>query len=204
MRSTVVLNFKSLPQAQVAEFAANVIDKMSNDAQFISLMPQVGVLKTVYEAYQVAVSKSNDGGKSATLEKNNKLDELKYQLSSVARYVDVLANERESVVWAAGYETRKKAVPVTALSTPTNLVATNVELIGAANLSWGSVLGTTIYAIERRVKGTEIWFNGEYRSACSATIEDLDSNVTIEFRVIAINGTGIKSNWSQFVEVLVS
>ena len=109
MRSTVVLNFKSLPQAQVAEFAANVIDKMSNDPQFISLMPQVGVLKTVYEAYQVAVSKSNDGGKSATLEKNNKLDELKYQLSSVARYVDVLANERESVVWAAGYETRKKA-----------------------------------------------------------------------------------------------
>ena len=204
MRSTVVLNFKSLPQAQVAEFAANVIDKMSNDPQFISLMPQVGVLKTVYEAYQVAVSKSNDGGKSATLEKNNKLDELKYQLSSVARYVDVLANERESVVWAAGYETRKKAVPVTALSTPTNLVATNVELIGAANLSWGSVLGTTIYAIERRVKGTEIWFNGEYRSACSATIEDLNSNVTIEFRVIAINGTGIKSNWSQFVEVLVS
>ena len=204
MKSIIVLNFKGFPQAQVAEFAANVIEKMSNDAQFANFMPQVGVLKTIYEAYQSAVSNANDGGKSTTLEKNNKLDELKYQLSSLARQVDVLANERESVAWAAGYETRKKAVPVTALSTPTKLEATNVELVGAANLSWGSVLGTTIYAIERRVKGTEIWFNGEYRSACSATIEDLDSNVMVEFRVIAINGTGIKSNWSQSVEVLVS
>ena len=204
MKSIIVLTFKSLPQAQVAEFAANVIEKMSNDAQFTSLMPQVGVLKSIYEAYQLAVSKANDGGKSATLEKNNKLDELKFQLSSVARSVDVLANERETVIWAAGYETRKKAVPVTSLSTPTNLVATNVELIGAANLSWGSVLGTTIYAVERRVKGTEIWFNGDYRSGCSAQIEDLDSNVIFEFRVIAIHGTGIKSNWSQSIEVLVS
>ena len=204
MRSTIVLNFKSLPQAQLAEFAANVIEKMSNDAQFTSLMPQVGVLKTIYEAYQAAVTKANDGGKSATLEKNNKLDELRYQLSSVARQVDVLANERESVVWAAGYETRKKAVPVTALSTPTKLVATNNELLGVANLSWGSVASTTIYAIERRVKGTEIWSNGDYRSGCSADIEGLDSNVMVEFRVIAIHGTGIKSNWSQSVEVLVS
>ena len=204
MRGTIVLTFKSLPQAQLAEFAANVIDKMSNDIQFTNLMPQVGVLKTVYEGYQAAVLKSNDGGKSATLDKNNKLDELKYQLSSVARYVDVLANERESVVWAAGYETRKKAVTVTALSTPTKLTATNAELNGVANLSWGSVASATIYAIERRIKGTEIWFNGEYRGGCSAEIENLDSNVMVEFRVIAIHSTGIKSNWSQSVEVLVS
>ena len=66
MKSSVVFTFKTLPQAEKAEFAANVITKMTADPQFVSLLPQVETLKTAYEAYQAAVSKASDGGKIAT------------------------------------------------------------------------------------------------------------------------------------------
>lgn len=204
MKSSIVLTFKLLPQAEKAVFAANVIAKMSADPQFVSLLPQVDHLKTAYEAYQVAATKASDGGKSATLEKNTKLEDLVYQLSTVARYVDVLADESEAVVLAAGFETRKKPVAVTSLNTPTKLEASNAEKKGSAYLSWASVAGANMYAIEKRVKGTDAWHNGDYRGGKSAVLEGLESNAIIEFKVMAIHISGIKSNWSQPVEVLVS
>ena len=108
MKSSVVFTFKTLPQAQKAEFTANVIAKMTANPQFVSLLPQVEILKTAYEAFQLAATKANDGGKSATLDKNTKLEEMVYQLSTVARYVDVLANESEAVALAAGFVTRDR------------------------------------------------------------------------------------------------
>ena len=204
MKSSVVFTFKTLPQAQKAEFTANVIAKMTANAQFVSLLPQVEILKTAYEAYQVAATKANDGGKSATLDKNTKLEEMVYQLSTVARYVDVLANESEAVALAAGFATRKKAESVTSLSTPTILEVVNAEKKGSASLTWEAVAGATIFAIERRVRGSEEWRNGDYRGGKSAILEGLESNVVIEFKVMAIHLSGIKSNWSQPMEVLVS
>ncbi len=204
MKSSVVFTFKLFPQAEKAEFAANVITKMTNDPQFVSLLPQVENLKTAYEAYQVAASKASDGGKSATLEKNAKLEDMMYQLSTVARYVDVLANEREAIVLDAGFETRKKPTAVTSLTTPTQLEVANAEKDGSVFLSWAAVAGANMYAIEKRVKGTEEWRNGDYRGGRSATLEGLESNVVIEFKVLAIHNSGIKSNWSQPVQVLVS
>ena len=47
MKSSVVFTFKLLPQAEKAEFAANVITKMTADPQFVSLLPQVENLKGV-------------------------------------------------------------------------------------------------------------------------------------------------------------
>ena len=204
MKSSVVYSFKSLPQAELSEFAANVIAKMTQDPQFVGLKPQVDALKAAYDLYQVAASNAKDGGKIATLEKNDRLEVLVFELSTVARYVDVLANESELVVLAAGFNVRKKATPVTELATPTNVIAKNLEQNGVARLSWAAVEGSTIYAIERRTKGTESWRNGDYRGGISAQLEGLEINTTFEFRIMAIHSTGIKSNWSQPAEVLIS
>ena len=204
MKSSVVFTFKSLPQAEKAEFTANVIAKMTANPQFISLLPQVEILKSVYDAYQAAASKASDGGRSATLDKNAKLEDMIYQLATVARYVDVLANESEGIVLAAGFATRKKPVAVTSLNTPTILEAINTEKKWSASLTWESVTGADMYAIQKRVKGTEEWLNGDYRGGKSAILDGLESNVIIEFMVRAIHNSGIKSNWSQPIEVLVS
>ena len=204
MKSSVVYTFKSLPQAEKAEFTANVIAKMTANPQFVSLLPQVEVLKTAYEAFQVAAAKASDGGRSATLDKNAKLEDMIYQLATVARYVDVLANESEGIVLAAGFATRKKPVAVTSLNTPTILEAINAEKKGSASLTWEAVVGANMYAIQKRVKGTEEWVNGDYRGGKSAILDGLESNVIIEFMVRAIHNSGIKSNWSQPMEVLVS
>ena len=115
-----------------------------------------------------------------------------------------MANESEAVVLAAGFETRKKPTAVTSLTTPTQLEIANEEKNGSVYLSWSAVAGANMYAIEKRVKGTEEWRNGDYRGGKSAILEGLESNVVIEFKVMAIHNSGIKSNWSQPVQVLVS
>jgi hypothetical protein len=204
MKSTIVLSFKSLSQAELGEFADTVIKKMALDPQFTPLKPQMITLKTAYDAYQIAAFNAKDGGKSATFEKNNKLEDLIFQLSTIARHVDVLANENEAVVMAAGFKTRKKPESVTELATPTNILAKNVEQKGVVRLSWGVVTGATLYAIEKRVKGTEEWRNGDYRGGQNAQLEGLESNTLVELKVMALHSSGIKSNWSQLVEVLVS
>ena len=118
--------------------------------------------------------------------------------------MDVLANESEAIVLAAGFATRKKPVAVTSLTTPTQLQIANEEKDGSVYLSWAAVSGADMYAIEKRVKGSEEWRNGDYRGGRSAVLEGLESNVVIEFKVLAIHNSGIKSNWSQPVQVLVS
>ena len=67
MKSSVVFTFKLLPQAQKAEFTANVIAKMTANPRFVSLLPRIEILKTAYETYRVAAANARGGGKSATL-----------------------------------------------------------------------------------------------------------------------------------------
>jgi hypothetical protein len=102
------------------------------------------------------------------------------------------------------FNTRKKPESITELATPTNILAKNVEQKGVVRLSWEVVTGATLYAIEKWVKGTEEWRNGDYRGGQSALLQGLESNAVIEFKVMALHPKGIKSNWSQMVEVLVS
>jgi hypothetical protein len=204
MKSNVVLSFKRQTQAEQAAFTNDVINKMTKDAQFVSLTPQVEELKKRYDAFQIAASNAVNGGKLTTMEKDDKLADMLFQLTLVARLVDVLANENEAVILAAGFDVRKKATPVTELSTPTDVKATNVERSGAVKLTWKAVEGATIYGIERREKGTDVWRNGDYCASRSKIIEGLTINAQSEFMIRAISGTGIKSDWSQVVEVLVS
>jgi hypothetical protein len=47
-----------------------------------------------------------------------------------------------------------------------------------------------------------IW--GNYRGSQNAQLEGLESNTLMELKAMALHTSGIKSNWSQLVEVLVS
>ena len=70
-------------------------------------------------------------------------------------------------------------------------------------LSWVVVAGANMYAIEKRMKGTEEWRKDDYLGGRSAVLKNLESKVIIEFKVLANHNSGIKSNWSKPVQVLV-
>lgn len=205
MLKIISLDFKRLPQADLAQFANNVINCMTKDEQFITLKPFVDTLKADYDAFTTAVSNAVNGGTILIREKNRKMDDLKAELETVAIQVEALANENEDMVEAAGYKVRETPKPITELVPPTALTVLNVsDKSGAVKLSWKPTPGAVTYGIERLYAGETTWQNGDYSTGSSTVITDLKPGSQITFHLRAIGTKGKKSGWSQEVTVWVS
>ncbi len=205
MKSIVVMSYKKLPQSELATFTNNVVLRMTTNPIFASLSAPVAELKIQLVRFQESLSQAVNGGKVNTLHKDTCKAAMLDQLDSVARQLDVLSNEVEAVVLAAGFEVRKTPVAITEIAAPTGLIANDIKgRTGEVYLTWSPVPGSAIFGIQRRKKGDEIWQNGDYSTASNITLKGLPSGATMEFQVVTKATKGISSDWSQTVEVLVS
>ena len=204
MKKIVSLSFKRYGDADVAQFATNVVNRMKVDPQFISLMPQVEVLHVCDTAFDLAVSNAIHGGTQLTKEKNRKGDELKNQLEVVAIYIEAMAKENEDLVLAAGYEVKKPSEPITDITDPTALKVVNEDRSGSVKLSWDTVVGAINYGIERKIGEGAVWQNGDYSSAKSTVITGLPPGTYVSFQVRAYARKGMVSGWSQEIGIWVS
>jgi hypothetical protein len=204
MKKIVSLSFKKYGEAELAQFATNVVNRMKADPQFVSLMPHVEVLSACDTAFDLAVSNALLGGTQLTKEKNRKMEELKNQLEVVAIYIEGLAKENEDVVLAAGYEVKKAAEPITDINEPTALKVMNEDRSGSVKVSWETVAGAINYGVERKIGDSGVWQNGDYSSAKSTVITGLPPGSYVSFQVRAYARKGLVSGWSQEVGVWVS
>ena len=207
MKCVVLFSFKKLPQAEMGVFTNNVILKMTADAQFSTLMVYVTALKTLYEAFQVALANASDGGKINTLVKNTKLKEMVNQLDLVARHVSLFANGDRAIILAAGLipSTSEQAPPITVLLPPVSLEGFNAEgRTGVASLKWPKVEGASFYEPQACKKGTDVWVNCPTTGALKTDVTGLEANTLHLLRVVARTISGVVSDPSPVVEVLVS
>jgi hypothetical protein len=204
MKKIVSLSFKKYGEADLAQFATNVVNRMSADPQFASLKPHVELLSLCDTAFDLAVSNALHGGTQLTKEKNRKMEELKNQLEVVAIFIEGLAQENEDVVLAAGYEVKKAGESITDITEPTGLKVINVDRSGSVKLKWEAVPGAINYGIERKIGDNPVWQNGDYSSAKSVVIPGLPPGAYVSFQVRAYARKGMVSDWSQEVGVHVS
>ena len=205
MGKLISLSFKKYNQAEVAQFANNVINSMTKDAQFITLKPFVDDLNADYGAFTTAVTNAIYGGTLLIREKNRKMADLNAELETVANQVEALANGNEDVIEAAGYQVRIPNKPITELIAPIGLTVLNVsDKSGAVKLSWKPTPGAVNYGIERLYAGETVWQNGDYSTASTIIITDLKPGSQITFHLRALGTKNKKSGWSQEVTVWVS
>ena len=205
MGKLISLSFKKYNQAEVAQFANNVINSMTKDAQFITLKPFVDNLSADYEAFATAVTNAIYGGTLLIREKNRKMADLNAELETVANQVEALANGNEDIIESAGYEVRIPNKPITVLTAPIDVTVLNVsDKSGAVKLSWKPTLGAVNYGIERLYAGETVWQNGDYSTASTIIITDLKPGSQITFHLRALGTKNKKSGWSQEVTVWVS
>ena len=205
MTKLINLSFKRYNQAELAQFANNVINSMTKDAQFITLKPFVDALSADYDAFTTAVSNAIYGGTLLIREKNRKMDDLIAELETVSFQVEALANGNEDIIEEAGYQVRIPNKPITELVPPAGLTVLNVsDKSGAVKLSWKPTPGAVTYGIERLYAGDTNWQNGDYSTGSSTVITDLKPGSQITFHLRAIGTKGKKSGWSQEVTVWVS
>ena len=207
MKSVVLFSFKKLPQGELGLFVNNVITKMTADAQFLTLMVYVQALKVLYDAFQVAMVNAADGGKLNTLAKDTKKKEMVDQLELVARYVNILANGDSAVILTAGLvpSSNERTPPVTVLLPPASLEGSNVGgRTGVASLKWPKVEGAKFYEPQVCKKDTNVWVSYPTSGALKTDVTGLEANTLYLFRVVACTVSGVVSDPSPVVEVLVS
>lgn len=198
-------SFKRMKDADLFTFAGGVVQRITTDPQFVSLKPQADALKTAYDAYSISLSVAKMGGKDRLMERDARRANLILELDIVAKSVDVLSRGDEGIQMDAGFETRKAVISKTnSVQTPPSFSVLNTERTGEVRLSWQTVEGALVYAIEQRLKGETVWKNGEYTSKREIVLSDYEPGQYIEFRIRTLGRGELKSDWTSVVGVWVA
>ena len=204
----VSMSFKKGTESAKGAFASKVYQSMSSNVLFASCKPQVDELKTVLDALQIAAANAKNGGRDRIAEKNKCLDAVIAQLTILANMVTVIADGREEIIWASGFETQEAAAAaakVTYLPAPENFKVLNVDQSGVVKMSWSPVKDARMYGIKHMVGDDNVWQNGDYSSTPKETVlSGYEPGTKVTFQVQAIGDTGVKSDFSSAVFVWVS
>ena len=208
MKNIFLGAFKQLPQDSLNTYAKNVVELMTTDPLFTSLSPAVAALKTVRNAYSVALTNNVTGGQITTIAKNNCKISLLNQLTNVALMVEILANGDPAIILAAGFDLIRVRKSYSSLDAPDVLKVTNETAPGLVTVELVKVEGATNYGIEKRIVTAEnpegVWVNGQYSSALKFELTGLTSGETYQLRFRSLGNKGLVSIWSAIQEVFVS
>jgi hypothetical protein len=195
----VSLSFKKLPQGELTSFVNNVVQRMTENAAFVALKPQVDELKAKLDAFNIALSNAALGGKDRTADKNDCLVAMINQLTVVARLIEIMPNLSERGIIDAGFEVRNTTrTPKTIrdLETPTGLATKRIDKSGAIKLEWSPVENAINYAIEYKKKEDETWKNGSYNNRPEYSFTNLEPDTFYDFKVKTLGPDGFTSDWS--------
>ena len=181
---------------------------MDTDPQFAVLNSAVAELKTLNDAFLVALVENVNGGRIATIQKNDCKSALLRQLHCLALMVDLKAEGDESIVLAAGFNLKKQPTSRTTLAEPDVAKVTNESTPGLVKIQLTKVKGANNYSVEKRVVTIEnpegVWVTGTYSSSLKIKLTDLESGKLYQLRFRAIGRRGLVSAWSAVREVFVS
>ncbi len=210
MNLVILKAFKKLPQGQLVDYANNVVTLMTEDYQFSALEADITSLKECCDVYAQAFIKNIEGGRIATIQKNRAKKKLDYQLTYVARLIELLAQKDESIILAAGFNTRQPKRSYTSVDIPTILKLVNDEARGVVSLKLAKVAGVYLYHIEKRIKiegqaDDASWrLNTDYHTTTLKTkLKGHESGSCYEWRCRAIGKSGLVSGWSAVVSGFV-
>ena len=208
MKLILLTVFKQLRDGLLDSYAKNVVTLMTEDPQFTPLKTQVAELKIRQEAYSTAMTNNVNGGRVATIEKNNCKSALLEQMTEVAQLVEILAKSDERVALAAGFDVLKASKSYDSLEAPIVQKIVNESTSGLVTVQLSKVDGATNFGIEMRIviegKPDAAWLNGKYTSARKTQIKGLESGKKYQFRFRTIGNGGLVSDWSSVEELLVS
>lgn len=211
MAKKISMSYKSLNEAGKIAFAFNVLQLMLTNEAFSSLLTQINNLKVLLSVYQIAAAEAVNKGKDRIATKNQCLSAVIDQLDDLVAYVNILAKKDESLIGAAGLSTietsrpRKTTELITALATPIGINAVNVEQAGVVTVSWNEAQNVLIYVIAEQVGDSTEWVITNYSDTHEGILlKGYPQGKNVRFRVMAVTGDNVQSNWSALADVWVS
>jgi hypothetical protein len=203
MQRTVLMSFKTKPQAEIILFTANVIQKMDGNPDYLVHQEKINALKPISLAFREAFAAASNNDELLNMVKDRKHLDLLKQLEIMAVDVDDIAKGDKEYIVGAGFEVRKEAQALTQLPTPTGFKAFNHEDNGSITLKWDKVPNRLNYAVEMRIVGEQTWQTVALPTLNTCTINGLTRGLHVEFRVRAAGTKNITSSFTRVIDVYV-
>jgi len=168
----------------------------AND-HFPTLADAAGSIKQQNDLFTVSLENMKNGGKQATLDKNNAREILETLLRSTAISVQEISGGNESLILEAGFDVSRKPVPVGILDRPVNLRAKEGPTRGSLEINWDVVENAYVYEVEYTKApsiANSVWKHLTI-SKHRLVINDLMRGEGLAIRVAAV-GSDPSRNWS--------
>jgi hypothetical protein len=197
----VSLAFAYLPDADLDEFAANIVVSLTGNPEFPTPLVPLGALTAAQAAFHDAVLAAAQGGTQLTAIKNEKRVMLEDLLRQEASYVQALAMHNLSTLLSSGFQASSTNRASTQLATPT-IVGLENGLSAQLILKMLPVVNAKSYEVQTRNGGG--WTPaGVFTQARSIVLPGLTPGQSYAVQARAIGGSTGYSDWSDPVSHMV-
>lgn len=199
--------FQILPQADLATFAQNVVNRMTEQPEYAAFLPKVQALQTQTNAFVTALAQSAQGGADRVVAKKEAMAAVMQSLNELADDLNYHATGQASWVVNAGFsakESRSNRVKRNLLP-PVSLRAVPQQVSGELELRY--VLPeprlVRITGLEYSLDNGVSWQNGTYSSGQVMRVQGLPSGKWVVFRLRSIGSQQRQSGWSEPLEMFL-
>jgi len=206
--ATVLLGLVGLTSKALVEKGRNCVDMLTGNASFT--LP-AGFLASITDACNVLEQANEEvlffGGKVNYQAKRVAQVALTDLIRELAGYVQAQSGGDASKILSAGFDVRKKGLPVEKVDKVQNLRYDPTDVSGSADLRWNVALHATTYQLFVNLAGADqedAWQPVAFTSKARFTVENLEPGKPYWFRVVAIGRKGLVSTPSQVIKVIAA
>jgi hypothetical protein len=206
----ILLDHTSLPQNDLRIRAEAIFKKMNNNPDYAFFQDLTTVLGGMIPPYIAALFDMEDGGKTATKNKNKLKDELTLFLTKLAKKIETIANDMpieagQAFILATGFtfqqSNAKKSLDY--LDMPTNFTVVNdPQRKGTLLLKWSRTTGALMYLVEVLDEAGN-WQNAGFSNLASLVLTGYEPDSKKTFRLKAIGSNGMVSDYTEPLSIRV-
>ena len=148
MNVNVLIDFSKFTDDELATESQHICVKMTGNTNFSETVPTVAEVATAKDEFVSALAACKDGGKNATLVKNQKRVVLVQLLRALGLYVQANCNNDLNIALSSGFKTRKEKESFGVLPKVQNVRVEPGPYPGSLKVSVDAVKGAIIYIYE--------------------------------------------------------
>ena len=199
-KSKIKTGFLNEPDHRLEEIAGSVLKGMRNNPAFPDPPVTMADLEALLNGFSAALAAQKMGGKTVTIDKNTKREQLIQMLRELGAYVQMAAQNDEAALLTSGFEAASTTHAMTELTKPTDVQLKNGNS-GQLLMKIDPVANAHSYEIQYAVvtaDGTQgDWQSGgDYTNSRAIQISGLTPGTVYGVRIRAIGGTTGYSDWS--------
>lgn len=202
-------SYRSAPQAELASFTENVLQRTRENPEFSFLAESLVELETCLEQYQKALAAAKNRGLVEVSAKNEARGKLVACLDLVADQLETAPELSPTRVLNAGFRANESAartgetppVPKIVKAVPTG---NRGELKVHLNTWEGVNRQRLLHACEYSDDQGQTWKNGQYKPSQRFVLSELPPLSTLQFRFRTVAPSGKTSKWSDVVTAAVN